>query len=479
PAGADAGDADASMAAGDCSAESEPAVGLDAVVSADVVPEVVSTSEAASSTVGLDTMSPEGVDLSAVMREEDTPGDEGACLAVSPCEWLAEATRASEVPPQGGESHHTDADGDVASEVVPAPPLPVEEAPPAVVPEAVAPRGPATEAVPVRRGRADRVATRTEHDAARSFFGVLDESDTLPGFEPAAEPGSLVSGTGSEASAQDGAGRRRVWLVAAAVTCVVALAGVAWHWRAPEPSAEPQADTGASAGEATSPPPLAGRAAPGAPRGGLRIITMPAGTRAIVDGVDRGTTPITVDDLAPGDHAVVVENAANRVERRVTVDEGTTADLEIPVSGRLLVSSPLPVEIYDRGRWLGASATRRLEVAAGRRRLEVVNETVAYRESFDVEVPAGGTARLEVNPPNGLLHLSADEPASVSIDGREVGTTPVNGVTVPLGEHRITFTHEQFGEQTYTVLVTLNSPSRLRATFVPPRPRLPRPVRRR
>ena len=41
--------------------------------------------------------------------------------------------------------------------------------------------------------------------------------------------------------------------------------------------------------------------------GQLQVRTEPAGARVSVDGVPRGTSPVTIADLTPGEHAVLLE----------------------------------------------------------------------------------------------------------------------------------------------------------------------------
>ena len=55
--------------------------------------------------------------------------------------------------------------------------------------------------------------------------------------------------------------------------------------------------------------PAAAPAAPVVATGALLVQTEPSGQTVSVDGVDRGTSPLTIPALAAGDHAVVVRGA--------------------------------------------------------------------------------------------------------------------------------------------------------------------------
>ena len=65
--------------------------------------------------------------------------------------------------------------------------------------------------------------------------------------------------------------------------------------------------------------------------GGLDIRSQPPGARVTVDGQSRGTTPVTIRDLAPGDHQVVLESGGRKVSQPVRVEAGITAQLVVPL----------------------------------------------------------------------------------------------------------------------------------------------------
>ncbi len=68
--------------------------------------------------------------------------------------------------------------------------------------------------------------------------------------------------------------------------------------------------------------------------GGLDVRSDPAGARVTIDGQNRGTTPVTIRDLAPGDHQVVVEGNGRKVTQAVRIDAGITAQLVVPLPRR-------------------------------------------------------------------------------------------------------------------------------------------------
>jgi serine/threonine protein kinase len=205
--------------------------------------------------------------------------------------------------------------------------------------------------------------------------------------------------------------------------------------------------------------------------GQLRVESQPAGAKVLVDGVDRGVAPVTVSDLIPGDHEVVLQTAAGSVRHVVSVQAGGTASLVAPVatdtsttgpvSGWLSVKAPFSMEIREAGRVIGTTDAERVMMAAGRHEFQLVNEALGFTVTRVVNVQPGKVASLSIDLPNGVVNLNATPWAEVWIDGQRVGETPIGNLTVPIGSHEVVFRHPQFGEKRHAISVTLGGPVRL------------------
>ena len=68
--------------------------------------------------------------------------------------------------------------------------------------------------------------------------------------------------------------------------------------------------------------------------GGLEIRSDPPGAKVTIDGQVRGSTPLTIRDLAPGDHQIVLEGGGRKVTQAVRIDAGITAQLVVPLPRR-------------------------------------------------------------------------------------------------------------------------------------------------
>jgi len=203
--------------------------------------------------------------------------------------------------------------------------------------------------------------------------------------------------------------------------------------------------------------------------GQLQVRTEPAGARVSVDGLPRGTSPVTVGDLTPGEHAVQLESDFGAVKQIVTVEAGLTASLMVPlaapegapVSGWMSVTAPADVQIFENKRLIGTSQSDRLMVSAGKHDIEIVNDLVGYRATRTVQVAAGKVTPIKIEFPKGNIALNAVPWAEVWVDGEKVGETPIGNLPVSLGPHEVVFRHPELGEQRHAALVTLKTPARL------------------
>jgi hypothetical protein len=204
--------------------------------------------------------------------------------------------------------------------------------------------------------------------------------------------------------------------------------------------------------------------------GQLQVQSQPAGARVLVDGVDRGVAPVTVPNLSPGTHEVVLQSPTGNAKQVVTVQAGGTASIVAPVagdsttgpvSGWVSVQAPVTVEIREGGKLLGTSEADRLMLAAGRHDLEIVNPLLGYKVTRTVQVPPGKIAPIKIDLPNGVVNLNASPWAEVFIDGQRVGETPIGNLSVPIGPHEVVFKNPQLGEKRHAISVSLAAPVRL------------------
>lgn len=132
--------------------------------------------------------------------------------------------------------------------------------------------------------------------------------------------------------------------------------------------------------------------------------------------------------------------------------------------GGLTVTSAVELQVLKDGVAIG-STTAPLVIADGRYRLDFVNQGLGYRVSLPVTVTGGQMTTVKVPVPNGRVSINAVPWAQVTIDGADVGQTPLANLSLPIGSHDVVFAHPQFGERHQTVVVKVDGIARVTQNF--------------
>lgn len=202
--------------------------------------------------------------------------------------------------------------------------------------------------------------------------------------------------------------------------------------------------------------------------GRLQVSSDPAGAAVTVDGEQRGASPVTIDDLAPGEHQVVVQVLGRTHRRTVSIESGATASLvftNAPVApstdvGWLVAKSGAELHVYEKGRRLGTTDDR-IVLPAGSHELEFVGDELGFRARRTVTVSPAQATNVTISLPQAAVNVNAVPWADVWIDGKEIGQTPIANLMLPIGAHQIVFRHPQFGEKQATVNVSLQESARV------------------
>jgi hypothetical protein len=198
--------------------------------------------------------------------------------------------------------------------------------------------------------------------------------------------------------------------------------------------------------------------APGTPptTGTLVVDTRPGGAKVVIDGIERGVTPLTIV-LAAGPHRAEVIHGGGRREIKVNVAGGSTVSqyLELArlatgvAAGAIEVRSrPTSALVSVDGQPRGSTPVVIRDVPPGVHQVVLTAGPQQVRESVTVE--PGGTARLSARLPSvdrgsGWLAVSSAIPLSILEDGRVIGTTAAERVMVRAGRHAIELVNEPLG----------------------------------
>jgi PEGA domain len=200
-------------------------------------------------------------------------------------------------------------------------------------------------------------------------------------------------------------------------------------------------------------------------RGRLQVESNPAGARVLVDGHDRGVTPLTVDDLSAGTHKVVIRADGGSVQRTVSIGStGTVQVNEAIFSGWLHVSSPIEIQLSEGNKAITLDDSNQALLSPGAHDVRIENRALGIHEMKHVDVRPGETTSLAFEPPPSHVSVQASEAATVVIDGEPAGDTPLVDYPIKIGTRDLTITSAAGDVRHQTVTVT-TQPLRIDVDF--------------
>ena len=205
--------------------------------------------------------------------------------------------------------------------------------------------------------------------------------------------------------------------------------------------------------------------------GRLDVTSQPPGASVTVDGARRGLTPISVADMAVGPHQVAISSGDSTIHRAVTIRPGAISSVDASIApsesaaGWLALASPVELTLAEDDQIIGTTKAARVMLPAGTHNLILANAAFEVQTTMAVRIEGGKTLRRAVALPSGSLSVNAVPWASVSVDGGEIGTTPLANVTLPVGTHEVVWRHPQLGERRRTIAITARTPTRIGMDF--------------
>jgi len=203
-------------------------------------------------------------------------------------------------------------------------------------------------------------------------------------------------------------------------------------------------------------PPRPKPAPPPKATGTVDIASTPSGARIKLDGAARGVTPLTIDDVQPGRHEVVLESSVGTVQRAITVTAGATATVNESIfAGFLVVYSPFDLSIAEGARAYQLDDRSQLMLAPGHHELRFANRALGYEETRAVDLAPGQKLTISITPPPSTLTVTSTDAADVWVDGKRLGSTPFSSTAIALGTHNIVVRRSNGDERRSTITVTM------------------------
>ena len=206
--------------------------------------------------------------------------------------------------------------------------------------------------------------------------------------------------------------------------------------------------------------------------GGLRIDTEPGHLTVLVDGIPRGVSPLSLEGIALGEHAISVRTDRGLVHRTVQVQPNEVLALVLSAgpaaaeagsvsAGWLSLTSTAPLQLREGGKIIGTTESDRVMLPVGEHTIEITNAALGFRAERKVRVVAGKTTASRIDLPNGSLSINAQPWAEVWVDGERIGETPIGNLTRAIGTHEVVFRHPDLGERRESVVISLERPARI------------------
>jgi len=181
--------------------------------------------------------------------------------------------------------------------------------------------------------------------------------------------------------------------------------------------------------------------------GSLSLTSIPPEATVLVNGRERGKTPLTVQNLKVGEHTVkftLSEHFSSEEQVNITADEITKLNSTLRGKpGSLLVeSTPANASVYVDGELKGRSGEWLYGIEAGKRTVRVSRD--GYKTaSRPIDIPPNGQETLSVTLPKlppktgHIIFSSRPADAEIYIDGEKIGTTPMTLKNQPIGVYEV------------------------------------------
>jgi hypothetical protein len=205
--------------------------------------------------------------------------------------------------------------------------------------------------------------------------------------------------------------------------------------------------------------------------GTLVIDSTPPGAQVEVDGIQRGTTPLTLE-VPPGSHSVALtrRGVTRKFEVAVRSGEQTNQALDwtkVKETGSLAVSTePAGAKVSVDGKAYGITPLTISDLPAGRRRVVLEGQGGTVRREVTIEVDQ--TATLSEAIFSGFLAVFAPVELQIFEGSRLLGTTENSRIMIPAGRHELTLVNRELGTRmTRTVEVEPGEVAAINITEVP------------
>ena len=196
--------------------------------------------------------------------------------------------------------------------------------------------------------------------------------------------------------------------------------------------------------------------------GSISVKSNIAGAKILLDGKPTGkNSPATLTEIPSGSHTITLQSDKYAPQQQnVVVEDGQTADVSMSLDARfarITIKTLDGAEIYSNGKLLGRNHISD-DMMEGYYDLEVRMDH--YKSvTKQIQVIAGQSQDITLNPipKYGSLDIvSTPHNATITIDGKVVGKSPLTINEILEGEHTVQLTLDNFQSETRKITILDN-----------------------
>jgi hypothetical protein len=223
---------------------------------------------------------------------------------------------------------------------------------------------------------------------------------------------------------------------------------------------------------------------------GLNVSSNPKGARVMLDGLEKGITPVTLNSIAAGIHILEIEYPGyNPWKSIVDVPETQIQEISINLTPKpgcspgwiTVSSSPGNATVTLDGNYVGLTPTNRSlnldTIAPGEHTIVLALPGYKpYPATVTVSTNQSSTVHAALIPvlgpyAKGTLSVSSDPPgATIFVDNSSIGISPLTAIDIAAGNHVVNLQMDGYQDYSASILVTAGTTRTVSATLLPVTP---------
>ena len=207
-------------------------------------------------------------------------------------------------------------------------------------------------------------------------------------------------------------------------------------------------------------------------KGKIKFLSKPLNAEILLDGRRIGKTPHIETDIEGGEHEIELKRKGY-ASMKFTVTIKNTKMLKIKKqlkqAGALRILCDVEADLFLNGKNIGISPLRMDSLPVGPHKISVEKEGFEkYNDIVHVRKNDTTTVKVDLKPLYGYLTvLSTPDGASVSVNGRLLGKTPIKKYMLKVGKKTISIALSQYQEKLYNQEIFKNRDHRINAALDP------------